>query len=160
MPTDKTKSKAPTAALIRKEPLPPAGYASDEKRRHAAILFAHGIGYTSAAQILGLKTATVRDWSRSYAAGRFNAKVPKRLYRYTPETKEYCMQLRRDGWSWNAIRQTTGVSPTSVRNWLLQAGEEVTPRKPAPTGGAPQKKPAVRPDRAKKRPRRRRKAEG
>lgn len=36
-------------------------FPSDDKRRAAAELFAHGIGYVKAAWILGLSENTVRD---------------------------------------------------------------------------------------------------
>ena len=71
------------------------------KRRHAAELFAHGLGYQKTAEILGLSPYTVRDWARAYKAGRFT--------------------LRAQGLSWRAIAEQTGVKMATCRKWVMAA---------------------------------------
>lgn len=67
------KSRAETSGALSGEfadrVRPP--YASDEKRRQAAELFEHGIGYQRASRILDLPANTLRDWARAWRAGKF-----------------------------------------------------------------------------------------
>ena len=62
------KSRAETSGALSGEfadrVRPP--YASDEKRRQAAELFEHGIGYQRASRILDLPANTLRDWARAW----------------------------------------------------------------------------------------------
>ena len=62
-------------------------YASDEKRRQAAELFEHGIGYQRASRILDLPANTLRDWARAWRAGKFRTTISPHLYRYSDAVK-------------------------------------------------------------------------
>ena len=79
------KSRAETSGALSGEfadrVRPP--YASDEKRRQAAELFAHGIGYQRASRILDLPANTLRDWARAWRAGKFRTTISPHLYRYS-----------------------------------------------------------------------------
>ena len=71
------KSRAETTGALSGEfadrVRPP--YASDEKRRQAAELFEHGIGYQRASRILDLPANTLRDWARAWRAGKFRTTI-------------------------------------------------------------------------------------
>ena len=71
------------------------------KRRHAAELFAHGLGYQKTAEILGLSPYTVRDWARAYKAGRFGTVLAANQMRYSEEQ--------------------TGVKMATCRKWVMAA---------------------------------------
>lgn len=98
-------------------------FPSDEKRRHAAILFKHGIGYCLAAQILGVNQNTVRDWSRNWLKGRFREELSPRLFPFSEDTRRLCIELRRAGASWNAISKETEVPASTIRRWLRKTNE-------------------------------------
>ena len=46
-------------------------FPSDKKRRDALVLFNCGLGYSKVADILELNPNTVRDWAKSFLAGKF-----------------------------------------------------------------------------------------
>lgn len=93
------KSRAETSGALSGEfadrVRPP--YASDEKRRQAAELFAHGIGYQRASRILDLPANTLRDWARAWRAGKFRTTISPHLYRYSDAVKRKAVRMRQKG---------------------------------------------------------------
>ena len=96
-------------------------FPSDDKRRAAAELFAHGIGYVKAAWILGLSENTVRDWARAYREGRFTSVLSQSQFRYDEATRQRVQELRAGGMSWRELSRVTGVSVASCRKWVEAA---------------------------------------
>lgn len=80
----KTMTTSEDAAPNRVRP----NFASDDKRRHAAELFAHGFGCHKAAEILGLPVYTVRDWAKAYRIGRFGLALSRNQMRHSEEDHE------------------------------------------------------------------------
>lgn len=114
-------------------PLPRGGKSaagSDHQRLAAATLFKAGFGYKFVASSLGISIYTARTWLRQWKKNAFS--VDPYVQKIFPESvKERVYALRREGKSWTAIAEETGVSRTSCRNWCLRAGvkpEEVAPR--------------------------------
>ena len=93
------KSRAETSGTLSGEfadrVRPP--YASDEKRRQAAELFEHGIGYQRASRILDLPANTLRDWARAWRAGKFRTTISPHLYRYSDAVKRKAVRMRQKG---------------------------------------------------------------
>ena len=52
-------------------------FPSDKKRRDALVLFNCGLGYSKVADILELNPNTVRDWAKSFLAGKFKTELSK-----------------------------------------------------------------------------------
>lgn len=93
-------------------------YASDEKRRQAAELFEHGIGYQRASRILDLPANTLRDWAAAWRAGRFRTSISPHLYRYPEEVRRKAVNMRLAGCSWSEIEEETGVGASTCKRWL------------------------------------------
>ena len=122
MTSQNVTSTSDTAAGDPKRSRP--GFASDDKRRKAALLFGYGFGYITTASVLDLNPATVREWARLYRAGKFKPELPRHLYRFNEETKEQAIELRRQGKSWSQIHKATGVSQSTIRRWIKAADEK------------------------------------
>lgn len=110
-----TKSKKP-APLEAKRLRP--DFASDEKRKQAALYFASGWGHIRTAHALGLSPHTVRDWKREYDAGRFNMRMS--CYVYDEAFKARVVAMRRAGCTWREIREETGIGPATVMRWMAK----------------------------------------
>lgn len=116
MSSTKPKLPAPSSALkLRPD------FASDEKRRQAALCFAGGWGYVRTARKLGLSPNTVRDWKREYDAGRFNMRMS--VYVYDEAFKQRVVAMRQAGSSWREIKSATGISPATVMRWMKKMEE-------------------------------------
>lgn len=81
-------------------------FPSDKKRRDALVLFNCGLGYSKVADILELNPNTVRDWAKSFLAGKFKTELSKTQFR---------------GMSWSAIEREMGVAQATVRRWVRAA---------------------------------------
>lgn len=95
-------------------------YPSPQKRKAAVKLFAMGVGYKNAAGILGLSVYTVRDWLRDYKKGAFKTELNVNQFRYSQETKDRVLALRKQGLSWSELSKATGVNASTCRNWYSQ----------------------------------------
>ena len=93
-----------TAAVSTERERP--DFPSDKKRRDALVLFNCGLGYSKVADILELNPNTVRDWAKSFLAGKFKT--------------ELC------GMSWSAIEREMGVAQATVRRWVRAAEAKKT----------------------------------
>ena len=98
-------------------------YASDEKRRQAAELFAHGIGYQRASRILDLPANTLRDWARAWRAGKFRTTISPHLYRYSDAVKRKAVRMRQKGHTWHEIAEATGVGASTCKRWMDKLGQ-------------------------------------
>lgn len=116
----KTMTTSEDAAPNRVRP----NFASDDKRRHAAELFAHGFGYHKAAEILGLPVYTVRDWAKAYRTGRFGLALSRNQMRHSEEDHEKVIEMRAQGISWRAIPARTGISASTCRKWVMKRQSE------------------------------------
>ena len=116
----KTMTTSEDAAPNRVRP----NFASDDKRRHAAELFAHGFGYHKAAEILGLPVYTVRDWAKAYRTGRFGLALSRNQMRHSEEDHEKVIEMRAQGISWRAIQARTGISASTCRKWVMKRQSE------------------------------------
>ena len=120
------KSRAETSGALSGEfadrVRPP--YASDEKRRQAAELFAHGIGYQRASRILDLPANTLRDWARAWRAGKFRTTISPHLYRYSDAVKRKAVRMRQKGHTWHEIAEATGVGANTCKRWMEKLGTE------------------------------------
>ena len=114
------KSRAETSGALSGEfadrVRPP--YASDEKRRQAAELFAHGIGYQRASRILDLPANTLRDWARAWRAGKLRTTISPHLYRYSDAVKRKAVRMRQKGHTWHEIAEATGVGASTCKRWM------------------------------------------
>lgn len=115
-PMDKEQASEAGEGIVVKRTRP--DFASDKKRAVALELFKHGVGYTVVAKALDLPANTTKDWFRAYKAGKFEASISGNQFRYSEETKQKILELRRSGASWREITDATGVSPSTVRRWL------------------------------------------
>ena len=93
-------------------------YPSAQKRKAALQLFEAGMGYKSAAALLGLSAYTVRDWQRKYKKGTFRVDLNPNQYRHSPETKARVIALREEGKSWREVSEITGVNISTCRCWV------------------------------------------
>ena len=104
------KSRAETSGALSGEfadrVRPP--YASDEKRRQAAELFEHGIGYQRASRILDLPANTLRDWARAWRAGKFRTTISPHLYRYSDAVKRKAVRMRKKDTPGMRLRKLRG----------------------------------------------------
>ena len=104
------KSRAETSGALSGEfadrVRPP--YASDEKRRQAAELFEHGIGYQRASRILDLPANTLRDWARAWRAGKFRTTISPHLYRYSDAVKRKAVRMRQKDTPGMRLRKLQG----------------------------------------------------
>jgi len=120
------KSRAETSGALSGEfadrVRPP--YASDEKRRQAAELFEHGIGYQRASRILDLPANTLRDWARARRAGKFRTTISPHLYRYSDAVKRKAVRMRQKGHTWHEIAEATGVGASTCKRWMEKLGTE------------------------------------
>ena len=114
------KSRAETSGTLSGEfadrVRPP--YASDEKRRQAAELFEHGIGYQRASRLLDLPANTLRDWARAWRAGKFRTTISPHLYRYSDAVKRKAVRMRQKGHTWHEIAEATGVGASTCKRWM------------------------------------------
>lgn len=94
-------------------------FPSAQKRRAALKLFEAGIGYKSAAALLGLSPYTVRDWHRRFKKGTFKVDLNPNQYRHAPETKARVIALRAEGRSWREVSEMTGVNISTCRCWVV-----------------------------------------
>ncbi|MEI3012083.1 MAG: hypothetical protein V8T46_07620 [Sutterella seckii] len=90
-------------------------------RKVAHFLFSRGIGYTKVSWITGVNINTLRDWGRSFKAGKFQPSYTPR--QYDDDIKEKAVELRKAGLSLKDISVTIGCSTTAIRKWLLEAQE-------------------------------------
>ena len=128
------KSRAETSGALSGEfadrVRPP--YASDEKRRQAAELFEHGIGYQRASRILDLPANTLRDWARAWRAGKFRTTISPHLYRYSDAVKRKAVRMRQKGHTWHEISEATGVGASTCKRWMEKlnpTGSQTAPTK-------------------------------
>lgn len=96
-------------------------FPSDKKRRDALVLFNCGLGYSKVADILELNPNTVRDWAKSFLAGKFKTELSKTQFRYSEDSKLRCVTMRLSGMSWSAIERDMGVAQATVRRWVRAA---------------------------------------
>lgn len=94
-------------------------FPSDKKRRDALVLFNCGLGYSKVADILELNPNTVRDWAKSFLAGKFKTELSKTQFRYSEDFKLRCV-------SWSAIEREMGVAQATVRRWVRAAEAKKT----------------------------------
>ena len=87
-----------TAAVSTERERP--DFPSDKKRRDALVLFNCGLGYSKVADILELNPNTVRDWAKSFLAGKFKTELSKTQFRYSEDFKLRCVTMRQSGMSW------------------------------------------------------------
>lgn len=95
-----------TAAVSTERERP--DFPSDKKRRDALVLFNCGLGYSKVADILELNPNTVRDWAKSFLAGKFKTELSKTQFRYSEDFKLRCVTMRQSGMSWSAIEREMG----------------------------------------------------
>ena len=121
------KSRAETSGALSGEfadrVRPP--YASDEKRRQAAELFAHGIGYQRASRILDLPANTLRDWARAWRAGKLRTTISPHLYRYSDAVKRKAVRMRQKDTPGMRLRklQASARAPASG-GWINSASQQ------------------------------------
>lgn len=96
-------------------------FPSDKKRRDALVLFNCGLGYSKVADILELNPNTVRDWAKSFLAGKFKTELSKTQFRYSED-----LTMRQSGMSWSAIEREMGVAQATVRRWVRAAEAKKT----------------------------------
>lgn len=113
----------------------PGRLIDDQKRKQAAVLFAHDIGYRRVADMLGLSVFTVRDWARQWRKGKFNVEASRKLYTYTEEFKREVVELRLSGMTWKQLERETGISPATCRRWISQFGAQEALKAPDDTQG-------------------------
>lgn len=101
-------------------------FPSDKKRRDALVLFNCGLGYSKVADILELNPNTVRDWAKSFLAGKFKTELSKAQFRYSEDFKLRCVTMRLSGMSWSAIEREMGVAQATVRRWVRAAEAKKT----------------------------------
>ena len=90
-----------TAAVSTERERP--DFPSDKKRRDALVLFNCGLGYSKVADILELNPNTVRDWAKSFLAGKFKTELSKTQFRYSEDFKLRCVTMRQSGMSWSPL---------------------------------------------------------
>lgn len=90
-------------------------FPSDKKRRDALVLFNCGLGYSKVADILELNPNTVRDWAKSFLAGKFKTELSKTQFRYSEDFKLRCVTMRE-----------MGVAQATVRRWVRAAEAKKT----------------------------------
>ena len=56
-----------------------------------------------------LNPNTVRDWAKSFLAGKFKTELSKTQFRYSEDFKLRCVTMRQSGMSWSAIEREMGV---------------------------------------------------
>ena len=121
------KSRAETSGALSGEfadrVRPP--YASDEKRRQAAELFEHGIGYQRASRILDLPANTLRDWARAWRAGKFRTTISPHLYRYSDAVKRKAVRMRQKGHTCMRLRKLRGSARAPASGgWINSASQQ------------------------------------
>lgn len=90
------------------------------------VLFNCGLGYSKVADILELNPNTVRDWAKSFLAGKFKTELSKTQFRYSEDFKLRCVTMRQSGMSWSAIEREMGVAQATVRRWVRAAETKKT----------------------------------
>lgn len=120
------KSRAETSGTLSGEfadrVRPP--YASDEKRRQAAELFEHGIGYQRASRILDLPANTLRDWARAWRAGKFRTTISPHLYRYSDAVKRKAVRMRQKDTPGMRLRKLrASVRAPASGGWINSASQ-------------------------------------
>lgn len=106
-----------TAAVSTERERP--DFPSDKKRRDALV-------YSKVADILELNPNTVRDWAKSFLAGKFKTELSKTQFRYSEDFKLRCVTMRQSGMSWSAIEREMGVAQATVRRWVRAAEAKKT----------------------------------
>ena len=100
-------------------------FPSDKKRRDALVLFNCGLGYSKVADILELNPNTVRDWAKSFLAGKFKTELSKTQFRYSEDFKLRCVTMRLSGMSCPPLSEM-GVAQATVRRWVRAAEAKKT----------------------------------
>ncbi len=73
-----------------------------------------------------LNPNTVRDWAKSFLAGKFKTELSKTQFRYSEDFKLRCVTMRLSGMSWSAIEREMGVAQATVRRWVRAAEAKKT----------------------------------
>ncbi len=85
-----------------------------------------GIHLQDLCDILELNPNTVRDWAKSFLAGKFKTELSKTQFRYSEDFKLRCVTMRQSGMSWSAIEREMGVAQATVRRWVRAAEAKKT----------------------------------